>query len=214
MRKDGARVVDRKTLEAARGAARARWRKPRCGRSNAWCGADRHVQIAGAIPAWRFGRPESQASSWTSAETRWPGIAVGLQHGDAEEPAAIEIRVCAVDARDGWKTDQGQVRCGVERGVRGTAFGSARHPLSRRRCIARGRDEALVRQWLKKEYPEIKTMAQKQGAEIYFGDAAQMRSDRHAGRAWGKKVNRPLLRPRARHGMSLISAISPRAAIN
>jgi hypothetical protein len=26
--------------------------------------------------------------------------------GSKEEPAAIEIRVCAVDARDGWKTDQ------------------------------------------------------------------------------------------------------------
>jgi len=28
------------------------------------------------------------------------GIEVGLRHGDAEEPAAMEIRVCSVDARD------------------------------------------------------------------------------------------------------------------
>jgi transposase len=40
---------------------------------------------------------------------------------------------------------------------------------------ARERDEALVQQWLKKECPGIKRMAQKQGADIYFGDA--VRSD-------------------------------------
>ncbi len=34
---------------------------------------------------------------------------------------------------------------------------------------ARERDEAVVRQWLKKEYPGIKRMAQKQAADIYFG---------------------------------------------
>jgi len=49
---------------------------------------------------------------------------------------------------------------------------------------ARERDE--VQQWLKKEYPKIMTKAQKQGAEIYFGDAAHIPSDRHAGRTWGK----------------------------
>ena len=68
---------------------------------------DRHVQMTGAIPAWWLGRPESQAGSWTSAETRWPAIKAGLRHGDAEEPAAIEIRVCAMDARDGGEADQG-----------------------------------------------------------------------------------------------------------
>jgi len=41
-------------------------------------------------------------------------------------------------------------------------------------------------------------MAQKQAADIYFGDAAHMRSDHHAGRTWAKKVKRPLLKPRAR----------------
>jgi Winged helix-turn helix len=48
------------------------------------------------------------------------------------------------------------------------------------------RDEALVQHWLKKEYPKIKALAQKAKAEIYFGDAAHMRSDHHAGRAEGK----------------------------
>ncbi len=71
------------------------------------------------------------------------------------------------------------------------------------------RDEALVQKWLKTEYPSIKKMAQMQGADIYFGDAAHMRSDHHAGRTWGKKGETPVVKATgARHGISLISAIT------
>ena len=71
------------------------------------------------------------------------------------------------------------------------------------------RDEALVQRWLKTEYPKIKKMAQMQGADIYFGDAAHMRSDHHAGRTWGKKGETPVVETTgARHGISLISAIT------
>ena len=84
---------------------------------------------------------------------------------------------------------------------------SCQKPLHR----AQERDEALVQQWLKKDYPEIKQMAQKQGAEIYFGDAAHLRSDHHAGRTWGKKGETPIVETTgARHSMSLLSAISSR----
>ena len=41
---------------------------------------------------------------------------------------------------------------------------------------AQERDDALVEQWLKKEYPKIKALAQREKAEIFFGDAAHMRS--------------------------------------
>jgi len=71
------------------------------------------------------------------------------------------------------------------------------------------RDEALVKKWLKTEYPKIKKMAQLQGADIYFGDAAHIRSDHHAGRTWGKKGETPVVKATgARHGISLISAIT------
>src|SRR5450755_3659989 len=74
---------------------------------------------------------------------------------------------------------------------------------------ARERDEALVQKWLKKDYPEIRKMAKKQGADIYFGDAAHIRSDHHAGRTWGKKGETPIVvTTGARHGMSLLSAIT------
>ena len=76
---------------------------------------------------------------------------------------------------------------------------------------AKERDEALVQQWLKKEYPHIKAMAREVGADIYFGDAAHMRSDHHAGRTWGKKGETPIVEATgARHGMSLIAAITSR----
>src|ERR1700722_1828544 len=71
------------------------------------------------------------------------------------------------------------------------------------------RDEALVQKWLKAEYPKIKKMAKVQGADIYFGDAAHIRSDHHAGRTWGKKGETPVVAATgARHSMSLISAIT------
>jgi len=74
------------------------------------------------------------------------------------------------------------------------------------------RDETLVQRWLKAEYPKIKRMARAQGADIYFGDAAHIahiRSDHHAGRTWGKKGETPVVATTgARHGMSLLSAIT------
>jgi transposase len=76
---------------------------------------------------------------------------------------------------------------------------------------AQERDDALVQQWLKKEYPKIKALAQREKAEVFFGDAAHMRSDHHAGRTWGKRGETPVVETTgARHRMSLISAITAR----
>jgi hypothetical protein len=50
------------------------------------------------------------------------------------------------------------------------------------------RDEALVQQWLKQEYPKIKALACREKADIYFVDAAHMRSDHHAGRTWARRA--------------------------
>ena len=73
------------------------------------------------------------------------------------------------------------------------------------------RDEALVQHWLKKEHPMIKALARKEKAEIYFGDAAHMRSDYHAGRTWGKKGETPVVQATgARYAMSLMSAVTAR----
>ena len=69
----------------------------------------------------------------------------------------------------------------------------------------------MVEQWLRKDYPKIKALAQREKAEIFFGDAAHMRSDHHAGRTWGKRGETPIVETTgARHRMSLISAITAR----
>ncbi len=66
-----------------------------------------------------------------------------------------------------------------------------------------------MRKWLKEEYPKIRKMAQDQGADIYFGDAAQIRPDHHAGTTWGKKGKTSIVKATgARHSLSLISAIT------
>ena len=71
------------------------------------------------------------------------------------------------------------------------------------------RDPSLVTKWLKTEFPKIKKAAKTRGADIYFGDAAHIRSDHHAGRSWGKKGETPIVATTgARHGMSLLSAIT------
>jgi transposase len=76
---------------------------------------------------------------------------------------------------------------------------------------AQERDGTLIEHWLKKEYPRIRALAQREKAEIFFGDAAHMRSDHHSGRTWGKKGETPIVETTgARHGMSLISAITSR----
>jgi transposase len=73
------------------------------------------------------------------------------------------------------------------------------------------RDEALVQQWLKQEFPKIKALAHRQKAELYFGDAAHMRSDHHSGRTWGRKGETPVVSSTgARYRMSLISAVTSR----
>src|SRR5258707_15838103 len=53
------------------------------------------------------------------------------------------------------------------------------------------RDEALVQQWLKQEFPRIKALAQREKAEIYFCDAAHMLFDHHAGGSWVLQAEAP-----------------------
>lgn len=71
------------------------------------------------------------------------------------------------------------------------------------------RNESLVREWLKKVYPGIKKKAFVEKAEIFFGDAAHIRSDHHAGKTWGVKGQTPVVTSTgARFAFSLISAIT------
>ena len=76
------------------------------------------------------------------------------------------------------------------------------------------RDAALVEKWVKEEYPKIRALARKQGADIFFGDEAGVRSDSHSGRTWATRGETPIVATTgARFGCNMISTISPRGAM-
>jgi transposase len=72
----------------------------------------------------------------------------------------------------------------------------------------------LVEAWLREEYPQIRAQARQQGAEIYFGDEAGVRSDHHAGTTWGVRGQTPVvLATGARFSLNVLSAISARGQL-
>ena len=84
---------------------------------------------------------------------------------------------------------------------------SPQKPLMR----AYQQDETLVRTWTIKEFPEIKKLAKRENASIFFGDEAGVRSDSHTGTTWAPVGKTPIVRTTgARFGVNIISAISPR----
>jgi hypothetical protein len=84
---------------------------------------------------------------------------------------------------------------------------SAQRPLWR----AYQQDPAKVGQWLKVEFPRIKKLAKKAGANICFGDEAGVRSDHHAGTTWSPRGVTPVVSTTgARFGFNMISVVSAR----
>ncbi|MDZ7788587.1 MAG: IS630 family transposase [Halofilum sp. (in: g-proteobacteria)] len=72
-------------------------------------------------------------------------------------------------------------------------------------------DPELVQTWLAEDYPEIKALAKREGATIWFADEAGIRSDFHAGTTWAPKGQTPVVEATGqRFGMNLVSAVSPR----
>ena len=75
-------------------------------------------------------------------------------------------------------------------------------------------DEYLVFKWMAEDFKEIKKLAQKENADIFFGDESTVRSDYHSGTTWAPIGKTPIVRTTgARHKVNLISAISPRGAM-
>jgi transposase len=83
---------------------------------------------------------------------------------------------------------------------------SAQRPLWR----AYQQNPEVVQKWVDEEYPKIRKQARREGAVIYFGDEAGVRSDFHSGTTWGKRGHTPIVSSTgARFSLNLISAISP-----
>ena len=71
------------------------------------------------------------------------------------------------------------------------------------------RNPSLVNEWLKKEYPKIRRLSRREGARIYFGDEAGVRSDYHSGKTWSLRGKTPVVKKTGkRFGLNMISAIS------
>lgn len=75
-------------------------------------------------------------------------------------------------------------------------------------------NELLVVKWMAEDFPAIKKLARQEGAEIFFGDEASVKSDYHSGTTWAPRGKTPIVETTgARHKVNLISAISPRGAM-
>jgi transposase len=73
---------------------------------------------------------------------------------------------------------------------------------------------ALVQLWRERDYPGIQALAKREGAEIFFGDEAGVRSDYHSGTTWGVRGQTPVVAATGqRFGLNLISAISARGLL-
>jgi transposase len=71
------------------------------------------------------------------------------------------------------------------------------------------RDEAKVEAWRKQAYPEIQRLATQEGATIYFGDEASIRSDTHSGTTWAPTGETPVIETTgARFSINMVSAVS------
>src|ERR1700681_2934864 len=123
--------------------------------------------MAGAISARWVGRVEGQAVVWKTAQTECARPAMGLQDRYGEESVATEVCVRAMDARHGGQADQGQVWRRVERQFGWSVVGATRHHLPEAFVSCAGARRGSGRAWLKKKYPRIKALAQREKAEIF-----------------------------------------------
>lgn len=82
---------------------------------------------------------------------------------------------------------------------------SPQRPLHR----ALERDPLMVQAWLNEVFPALKARAKREGALIFFGDEAGVRSDYHAGTTWAARGVTPIIeRTGARFGLNMLSAVN------
>jgi transposase len=84
---------------------------------------------------------------------------------------------------------------------------SPQKPLRR----AYQQDPEAVARWVETEYPEIRKLAKREKAQIFFADEASVRSDYHSGTTWAPRGQTPIVPSTgARFSLNLVSAVSPR----
>lgn len=72
-------------------------------------------------------------------------------------------------------------------------------------------DPQELEKYLKRTFPQLRRLAKRIGADIYFVDESAVRSDHHRGTTWGAIGQTPVVEDSGdRFGLKLISAVSPR----
>src|ERR687890_399593 len=75
-------------------------------------------------------------------------------------------------------------------------------------------DPDAVQRWRDEEFPAIRAQAKADGATIYFGDEAGIRSDYHAGTTWAPVGRTPVVKATgARFSLNMLSAVSAQGAL-
>jgi transposase len=87
---------------------------------------------------------------------------------------------------------------------------SPQRPLFR----AYQQDPEAVEAWKNEQYPQIRTQAGEEGAEIFFCDEASVRSDFHSGTTWAPVGQTPVIKTTgARFSVNLVSAVTPKGKL-
>ncbi len=87
---------------------------------------------------------------------------------------------------------------------------SCQRPLFR----AAEQDPNRVRRWREQQFPAIRESAKREGAQIWFGDEAGVRSDYHAGTTWGVKGETPVVPATGRRSsVNMLSAVNARGQL-
>lgn len=69
----------------------------------------------------------------------------------------------------------------------------------------------VVQKWLDEDFPQVKELAKKMNANIFFGDEAGVQSTSHSGTTWAPVGETPVVKTTgARFGLNMISAVSAR----
>ena len=72
-------------------------------------------------------------------------------------------------------------------------------------------DPQELEKYLQRIFPQLRRLAKRIGADIYFVDESAVRSDPHRGTTWGASGQTPVVEDSGdRFGLKLISAVSPR----
>lgn len=75
-------------------------------------------------------------------------------------------------------------------------------------------DPQAVERWKREQYPQIRKLAKRLGASIYFADESHIRSDTHQGRTWAPVGQTPVVSSTgARFSVHMVSAVSPRGEL-